>query len=303
MDADFKQREAVFRFLKSTIDILDGARYIKETDDQFPMHYTSQGALGSLIKTGQFRLYDTVGMDDPDEGKYLFERMGIDNHLIRKLTERNEAAASNEMFVGSFVTNSNNKVGDDLMWRTYGGGRKGGALVSKEFSTTSSVDVFGQLVRQEKDGPTLVRMPIAKNELVLYRVYYGNQVIEKALNKLSEQFRLLNFEKLDEKSKSLVRMQLDFVRFIFKKEIYRREEEVRLIVCRRRPEGGASDNPVVKREFSRTFVEVSFRPEAIVLGSQVQNPKACMEWLQSQPWIEGNPDAGEKPIEIRRSDK
>ena len=303
-------RKEIFQFCESVIAVLNEASFKGRAENQSaerPMHYTSFGALRSLMENGQFRLYDATGMDDASEGKFIFERMGItdSDDAIRRLIDEDEKAGGSEVFVGSFVTNSNNDVGDDLMWRTYGDQRTGCALVFEKFSHSSFEDVFGKLMQPEQvkepiDDPA--KALITEEELILCRVYYGHGQMEKELKVLGERLKELKVEELSEDSRSLVRTLLDFVRFLFKKKIYSREEEVRLVV--RRPSRQEIDNSgegVVRSEFSRTYVQcpAGFRPRRILLGPSVKRADRCRGWIESQEWSKSQ--EGLEAVEVRAS--
>ena len=271
------------------------------------MHYTSFGALRSIVETGRFRLYNADGMDDRSEGLFIFEIMGITdpNHPIIKLVKENVPGGS-EVFIGSLVTKSNNKVGDDLMWRTYGKGSKGAALVFDQFSDASFADILGKAMQSEQfrnstSDPAIT--PVAAEELILCRVYYGRKKQTTALlAELGEQVKQLQVEKMGAKARSLVRMLLDSVRFLFKKDIFSREQEARLVVRRPTRQPGDDSGPaVVKNEFPRTYIECPhiFQPRRIILGSAVKKQGASKKWIKDQQWIR----EGRQDIDIMRNEE
>ena len=304
---DKKSRQVFLQVTKAIVNLLDQAKHDLDEAENWPMHYTSFGALRSIIATGRFRLYDTDGMEDPGEGKFIFKRMDITdpNHPLIKLVEE-KGAGSSEVFVGSLVTNSNNRLGDYLMWRTYGHNQQGAALAFSAFSTSSFSDILGKTMQaQQTKGSTgdPAKTPVAAEELILCRVYYGDEAeMQASLKQLGELLGHLDVAKLSQEAKAMLRMLLDAVRFLFKSAIFGREEEARLIVRRPLPGSDSSGAVVVKSEFRqgefpRTYVECprEFRPETINLGAAVKRGDRCKRWIEDQQWVrEKNP-----AIEIR----
>ena len=272
-----------------------------------PMHYTSRSALRSLIESKCFRLYDAPGTDDRSEGRFAFERMRM-AEPDRLMAQLYGGTPAPQMFVGSFVINSDNRVGDDLMWRTHGDRRTGCALVFDRFSTASLEDIIeGMAASQVRvaAGQTAER-PVSMDELLLFRVYYGTSQMQEQFEELGRLLRTLDFAQFDEHSRAMAGVLLNFLRFLCKKKIYSREEELRLMVLRPALPGTVlSGEGVARGDFARIYVECPhiFRPTIVILGPAFRQPEKGRIWAEAWPWTRGDLQAGLQPIEVVCADR
>ncbi|MCY4324714.1 MAG: DUF2971 domain-containing protein [Betaproteobacteria bacterium] len=297
--AQREHQQAVVRFQQAAINILSLTRYTVDPAN-LPLHYTSLAVIDSLIEAGFFRIYNAGGMHDPSEGRHLLARMRmkLSDYQIRQLLSAN---GGHEMFISSLVLNSNNRIGDDLMWRTYGDGRKGVALAFRDLGASSFSDFIEHLAQKEDITSTdqLGKTPIVKQEMFLGKVCYGTSDMQDEIDNLGEQLRKINVDWLSEQEKYRLSRLLNFVRYMFKQDLYRREEEARVLVLR------PLLHALSTRDFSRSYLEIPgfFRPEALIVGPDAWRPEICKQWLESQSWVKGNQKVGEKAITIKCSDR
>ena len=115
------------------------------------VHYTSIGVLMQLLqKQNEFlRLYDSMHLNDPDEGNYLFRRISYDDRfrwlegnpkfaMLNGLDESFETLA----YLTSFVVGENAQ--DNLvLWRTYGHEGKGCSIACKVESKYLERVIYG----------------------------------------------------------------------------------------------------------------------------------------------------------------
>ena len=90
------------------------------------VHYTSIRRLVEMLhKQRSFRLYDSIHLNDPTEGRYLTKHLANSDRW-------HEYLGSGHAYIASFILpreDSSNDVNDDLMfWRTYGREGEGCAL-------------------------------------------------------------------------------------------------------------------------------------------------------------------------------
>ena len=175
------------------------------------VHYTSVGALFSMLQSAAYklkpsiRLYDSVHFNDPEEGDYLINHLAGDKHCWLK----RGYGYSSHAYIASFVMpNEDNKVMNDelIFWRTYG---------------------------QEGEGCSLT-VDVPKSRL--RRVLYGIHEAKIAVELLQPVVELL--EPLASTSTNIgnilaktFRESLEGIQYLYKNEAYSYENECRVIMC------------------------------------------------------------------------
>ena len=175
------------------------------------IHYTSVNALVSMIQNASgrdnkdsLRLYDSVHLNDPDEGNYINRNLP-ENYDWPKKKEVSHA------YIASFITPDPKKdMSDNLVfWRTYGKEGKGCSLL----------------------------LPVPRNRL--RRVRYGRDAVLDTMKLLDPIFdylkplvKILNPSAGNDilsKLSGVVWKSLEGVRYLYKSEAYEYEEECRIV--------------------------------------------------------------------------
>ena len=179
------------------------------------IHYTSIHALVSMIqnvangnKKDSLRLYDSIHLNDPDEGNY------IGRYLPQKYNWLKRKEASHA-YITSFITYNDEKdMSDNLVfWRTYGREGKGCSL--------SLLIPRNRLkkVLYDKDGEDGVRTTIELLNPILDSLQplaeIKSPVADKILSRLCE----------------TVWKSLERFRYLYKSEAYEYEKECRIVVA------------------------------------------------------------------------
>ncbi len=302
------QREKAFEFfykLADAIRIVQEKLFYEPENVQEIAHYTTLYALRSLAKQSPFRLSNGAYMNDPEEGRTFFEIMEDvhDTNAKDSFYKKNPPYPS-PAYIGSFakVTSGEAESKDKLfLWRTYGKHdveeAAGACLIFKHngqnFAETCP-PTMGYMPQPTMDDAS---QQISKP--ALYRVVYRNdegrmsEKISEELSQLSESLKQIEAHVLqrandkEEQLRSLVCELLDSIRFLFKKDHYKEEQEVRIIDARR-----AEDDETWKSNGVRVDTEripPRFYLEAgnlhfseVILGPQARGIREWTLWLKEQ---------------------
>ena len=254
------------------------------------MHYTDLDTLHNIVDGKRFRLYHSSNMADSSEGKVFFDLLGLTDDEKATLEKDIYGARDSYTYIGSFVTDSDNDIGDSLMWRTYGkhnGTESAGcALVYKNFSKVphdlSPISLESRELASEGKKPPKTPIPdtAAFDECRLFPVIYcrKNQLTEKngeiadALKDLGCSLKKMQGSSME--CKECIAISLDLVRYLFKDVIYTRECEARLIIWR------GPKAKIIKREPPRRYIECppEFKPSHVILGPEAAYSKDWQGW-------------------------
>lgn len=180
------------------------------------IHYTSIGVLMSLLKRPEkekeervsLRAYDAVHFNDPNEGRLL-------KNLIPDEYEWLKTSKEPRAFVASFVAcEEEDDFSDNLMlWRHYGKEGEGCSL---------SIPVNGEGVQEKfkmvKYGENLAQDAMQKIERIL-----------KNIAPLTDPQRF-QCSSLSQKLCDVVSENFDQIRYLYKHEAYRHENECRIVI-------------------------------------------------------------------------
>jgi TPR repeat protein len=251
-------------------------------------HFTTFEALTSMLPesptseraANRLRLYNFAYMNDPMEGKRLFDAGGPLTIFFRTSQETENPLSWEEhessVYIGSFTLR-----GDDLdLWRAYGRDGEGCCIVTpfeafdQDF-TGETGSLHGGEIVMVSEGDKEASNPVPNT---LYAIRYEDTDVKKTLarlkrilEKLVKKRRLLkgDVEKLDQ----VVRVIVSPILYLYKHEQYKSEKEARML-----GDFDISANFLTldARNPSRVFVEASdflFRLNGslIILGPKVLN--------------------------------
>jgi len=251
-------------------------------------HFTTFEALTSMLpesptsdrKANRLRLYNFAYMNDPMEGKRLFDAGGPLSTFFRP-EGRSENPLSWEEHESSVYIGSFTLRGDDLdLWRAYGGDGEGCCIVTpfeafdQELINETGSRHGGEIV-MVSEGDKEASNPVPNT---LYAIHYEDKDLKETLGRLKgilgqlvEKRKLLatDAEQLDQ----IVRLVLSPILYLYKHEQYKSEKEARML-----GDFDISANFLTldARNPSRVFVEASdflFRLNGsrIILGPKVLN--------------------------------
>ena len=296
-------------YLASSVDAIRTILKLPEGGEV--AHYTSLYALKFLadFDTGSdnnsFRLYNTTYMNDPEEGQTFFEIMkgeiGID---VQKMFYGNDSEKPHfsQAYIGSFVKIDprENETRDKLfLWRTYGKHDNveaaGACLIFKE-------EQFAEKVPPLQIGPMFQLMDdlrqreTTKQNLppVLYEVIYKNEISTKLLKKLktlAEDLKNIDeccklHETDKEKFADLTREILDSIRFLFKEDHYREENEARVIEMlysvdgEQVPQRKVDMDRIPPRFYLEMPGDITF--SEVILGPKTDKVPEWKQWLREK---------------------
>ena len=187
---------------------------IEESQSKFVIHYTGITALVSMLenastgdKKSPFRLYDSVHLNDPDEGNYLAR------NLLQKYSWLGEKGVRHAYVASFILPNSEKDISDNLVfWRTYG---------------------------REGEGCSLsLRAPLSRLREVFYgpdddKVKHTVKDLQSILNLLDPLLKIDNpsiRENIQEKLAESFWKPLEKIRYLYKSEAYRYESECRFVI-------------------------------------------------------------------------
>ena len=296
-------------FYKLYIDLLTEIGAIKRELFYKPLagekiaHYTSLHSLKSFADHNPFRLYNVTYMNDPEEGQVFFEIMKdhTDIDIQDKFyTTDSEYSHFPPAHIGSFVkTDSrNNEEKDKLfLWRTYG-------KHDGEEATGACLIFNTELFAKEVPSLQIDAMPVAKGserekkelrqklQPALYNVIYKQELGSKGV--LSEKLKLLAeiLTKIDElicsvsNEKDLILLaqeMLDGIRYLFKADYYKEEEEVRVVAMSYYADKEEQlDRKIdMKQTPPRFYLEMpdNVRFNEVIFGPKAGNLSKWQQWL------------------------
>ena len=299
---------AVGKFFELFIELLLEVEEIKnelfcKPPEDGVAHYTSLHALIFLSDNSPFRLYNVAYMNDPEEGIVFFEIMK-DKIDLKKTFYKNDLVNFDysPAYIGSFVkVNSHERREKDklFLWRTYGKHDNeeaaGACLVfnKEQFAKKNPPPKIGSMFQlmgrvEQRD----ITASIYKH--VLYKVIYKNEIENTLSEKLNRLAELLN--KMDETIKDysddkekladLVREILDSVRFLFKADHYREENEVRVVEMLYAVDGEQNSQREIDmcrippRFYFELFGDIKF--SEVILGPNTNNVPEWQQWLREK---------------------
>jgi len=252
-------------------------------------HYTSlTAAKAMLLESSSFRISEGSFLNDTSEGRELFKFLelkitpekGTDDTVAQPFTQK--------PFIGSFVEEIKH---DDLnLWRMYGKENKeeakGCALTIKVNLFVEGINkVLSPIGDKTKD---IGRKTFESDDINFYRVAYQLNdkphefivpglkiVVVKKLNKLLEELstKVKDYDQTPDNKRDLEEA-INSIAFLFKSDVYRSENEIRLVV---KGVGFKKmfDNNVIP---PKVYIDLgNIRPmvEKITLGPKVGSPD---EW-------------------------
>jgi len=254
-------------------------------------HFTTFEALTNMLPesptsdraTNRLRLYNFAYMNDPMEGKRLFEAGGPLTTFFPTAGETENPLSWEEhdssVYIGSFTLR-----GDDLdLWRAYGRDGEGCCIITP-------FEAFDQELTGEtgsRHGGEVVMVSEGNKEAAnpvpdaLYAIRYEDKDIKETLGRLKGILEKLvqkrpllgdDVEKLDQ----IVRLIVSPILYLYKHEQYKSEKEARMLADF---DISANFLTLDARNPSRVFVEASdflfrFNGSRIILGPKVSNATA-----------------------------
>ena len=213
--------ENVFPVLQDTLKYLIEERHkveSSEKDDNLVIHYTSIAALVSMLqdasKGGEkssFRLYDSVHLNDSDEGNYFTRHL----NLPKKYDWLGKKDVSHA-YIASFILPDSKSEKDDMsnnlvFWRTYGHDGEGCSL---------SLPVPRGRLQKVLYGPEEVKSTAEVLMPILDSLDPMAKVCKEPLHK-----------DVGEKLTGVVWESLERIRYLYKSEIYEHENECRFVIA------------------------------------------------------------------------
>lgn len=213
--------------IRELIDEVKDNLLIKE---ECVTHYTSLSVLKKLIlKETKFRISEGNFMNDPYEGQAFFDFLEFRNKNITPFKN-----FSPKPFIGSFVSKDKN---DDLnMWRFYG---KEEGVEAKGCAITLSAQEFIEAInnflteekeeaRQEKEGDiSFYRVTYLTNEATEFYIPDSDKSedLKKLMTELKSKVNSYNGD-----NRTTLEIYLNNIAFLFKRDAYKNENEVRLVM-------------------------------------------------------------------------
>jgi len=291
-----RQRNIAFRYLNRLFNAIAEIQYkllCSPGPVQEVAHYTSLHTLKSLTTGNLFRLYNAAYMNDPEEGRVFFEVMENDYGVnVRDKFYEGLTHYPSPAYIGSFIMvdeNSDEPKDKLFLWRTYG--------------RHETEDAAGACVLFTHDGrtfagtaPPTVGYMSTPHRPALYRVVYRtdqrtmSEDLRRELRELSDSLEQIEANVLNGRSgetaqlRKLVCELLDSIRFLFKKDHYREEREVRIVENRGNEGSGDGVKVDTDRIPPRLYVEAgdSVRFIEVILGPEVRGPYEWKRWLKER---------------------
>lgn len=181
-------------------------------ENDFVIHYTRITALVSMLKDAynrdkksSFRLYDSVHLNDPDEGEYFTRKF----ELPKKYDWLGKRDLGHAYIASFIIPNSEEDLSNKLLfWRTYG---------------------------EEGEGCSL-SLPIPRNKL--QKVLYGPGNLKRTIKELKSVLDLLDplITEIDnppiqEQLAATVWESLGRIRYLHKDDAYEYEKECRFVIA------------------------------------------------------------------------
>jgi tetratricopeptide (TPR) repeat protein len=199
------------------------------------VHYTTISTLKKLIlEESKFKIFEGNFLNDPSEGEEFFNFLRYKHRIPSKISYDTEIF-SPKPFIGSFVTKD--KIDDLNMWRLYGkeeGKEAKGCSITVD--TQEFVDDVKKSLSNEKNKDARLD---DESDISFYRVAYIDHGLKKKFHILNldkeckELRRLMTDLKAKVaayKDKTVLEKYLNNIAFLFKSDVYKDENEVRLVV-------------------------------------------------------------------------
>ncbi len=295
-----RRRNTAFKYLNTLFNAIAAIQdklFCGPESVQEVAHYTSLHTLKGLAAKSAFRLYNAAYMNDPEEGQIFFEIMESDFGTNLQADFYKETTHPSPAYIGSFITvrQRGSEPKDKLfLWRTYG--------------RHNTEDAAGACLVFKHDGrnfavtppPRMGAMHEPPARPALYRVVYRNdegnfnEDLTAELQELSESLKQVEANVVKgtsdttEELRKLVCELLDSIRFLFKKDHYREEQEVRIVEIRNedRSEEMKADGVIVDTEGipPRLYIETgdSIRFDEVILGPEARGIYEWKRWLKGQ---------------------
>ena len=302
-----KQRDTAFGFFYKLVDAI---RMIQERlfcgpeNVQEIAHYTTLYALRSLAQHSPFRLSNGAYMNDPEEGRAFFEIMeDVYDTNIRDSFYEKISPYPSPAYIGSFtkVPLGTDPKDELFLWRTYGKHDAeeavGACLIFKHDGRNFAETLPPRMGYMPQ--PTMGVSPQQRTKPALYRVVYRNneglmsEELSKELSQLSESLEQIEVHVLrkandkGEQLRSFACELLDSIRFLFKKNHYKEEQEVRIIEARHAGDEETWKSDGVKVDVER--IPPRFYLEAgnlhfseVILGPRTRGVQEWTRWLKEQ---------------------
>ena len=195
---------------------------VSETEnkkERFVIHYTNIAVLVTMLQdaakdnqSSSLRLYDSVHLNDPDEGNYLFRTLLKEYKWLEKKQKEDEKKNVSHAYIASFILPKEKDMDNNLVfWRTYG---------------------------QEGEGCSLsVNAPLS----ALREVFYGpnEESVKRTVKELQAVLKLLDPLKIDRPLvqeavrrilAETVWKSLERIRYLYKSKDYEHEHECRMVI-------------------------------------------------------------------------
>lgn len=221
--------------ISGIIDLIDKIKDILLIRDDCVVHYTSISVVKSLIDdSDKFRISEGNFMNDPTEGRTFFDFLGYKAYPPYQNAFSSESFSA-KPFIGSFV--AKNKHDDLNMWRFYGkgdGAEANGCAIT--ISSQEFIDDINEAISEREEN-----YPWNDSDINFYKVVYletgsGTFYIPGSSKNDEDVLRNLmvclknNVANYNVKNKSFLETQLNRIAFLFKNDVYKNENEVRIVV-------------------------------------------------------------------------
>lgn len=275
--------------LKEIDVIIKGIKKLLSFNSGCVTHYTSLTVAKSLLLEGSFfRISEGAFLNDTSEGRELFKFLELKITPEKGTDDTVAEPFAQKSFIGSFVEETKH---DDLnLWRLYG---KENNIEAKGCALTIKSDKFVEGINHvlESGGDRskdLAKLSVESDDINFYRVAYrlndtpNNFIVPelkatdvKTLNLLLQDLRsnIKAYHQTSENKKDLEEA-INSIAFLFKSDVYRSENELRLVV-----KGVGFDKKIEQNMIPpKVYIDlVNIRPmvEKITLGPKVERPD---EW-------------------------
>jgi len=277
--------------LKEIVDVINDIKKILLFDSGRITHYTGLSVAKLLLLDGSpFRISEGAFLNDTSEGRELFKFLELKFTSERGINDTVAEPFAQKPFIGSFVEDTKH---DDLnLWRMYGKENKeeakGCALTIRAGRFIRDINYS---LETASTSPHAGKMTAASDDINLYRVAYRlteepNRFIVPGLKENEEKKLTALLMRLKSKVKEYHTVRdnkkdleeyINSIAFLFKSDVYRSENELRLVV-----KGVGFEKKIDKDlPVPRVYINlVNIRPmvENITLGPKVERPD---EWASA----------------------
>ncbi|SDG32380.1 Tetratricopeptide repeat-containing protein [Dyadobacter soli] len=244
----YRRNDQLFRILL----VINKIRNLLATEGRSVAHFTSLSVAKNLIlNDSKFRLSEGTFLNDTSEGTELSRYLEIPNSTIGKFERVIDKKFLPKWFIGSFVQES--ETNDLTLWRMYG---KEGADEAQGCSITVNsnklLNQFNEFIYNSDKSyfRNILQQSSGENfdqDFVFFQVAYyqtststfivptlspeGNVSLNHRMNELKEQVREY-YDKYghDETEVYFLESLLSQIKYLFKTEDYKHEQEVRIII-------------------------------------------------------------------------